>query len=327
MLGHYSTYMDYQSWNDWIWSWHMPLFFLVGGFVFAQNETRYLKMQYTKYIKKQIQNTLVPYTIFFLISVFVHYIALPFLRGQTLGITGVEIKKILIAFFLSGGYLETVKINNFALWFLPLYFIAKCTYYLLVRILKKNQMIYYICIILIFFVTIPFQQFVCGRPAYHINVLPVAIVFMAIGATFCKIEDKMFMYREIQENMNEVFACVCIYIGIIISYYYPGNVGGIENGMYILGACATVLGIYILAGYYNGTILEFFGKNSIIILGLHSLIGGLFRNFVEGNLMKKWDGPLLNFILVSLQLIVMGIICICWKKTKNLLKNMILRKE
>ena len=97
--------------------------------------------------------------------------------------------------------------------------------------------------------------------------------------------------------------------------------------MYILGACATVLGIYILAGYYNGTILEFFGKNSIIILGLHSLIGGLFRNFVEGNLMKKWDGPLLNFILVSLQLIVMGMICICWKKTKNLLKNMILRKE
>ena len=66
--------------------------------------------------------------------------------------------------------------------------------------------------------------------------------------------------------------------------------------------------------------MAFLGENSIIILGLHGLLGGFFRNFIEGHFMSRWDGPLMNFILVSLQLAILGIICLCWRKIKKVAK-------
>lgn len=317
VLGHYSTYMEYSSWSTWIWSWHMPLFFLSGGYLFALNENRYFKKGYLEYIKKQFINTLIPYIVFYFISFFIMYIVMPILKGTSITLTFLELKKLLIAFVLSGGYLETVKINNFSLWFLPLYFLSKIAFFLVVKIQKYSKVIYMIFIIFITLVTIPIQQAIPGRPAYHINVLPVAIIFMAIGKLFYEIKGSSLINIRITEYTNEIVSCIFIYIGIVIAYRYPGNVGNIGNLLYIVGACCTVLGLYIFAGYNKGVILAFLGENSVIILGLHSLVGGFFRNFIEGHLLVKWDGPMVNFILVSLQLAMLSIICVCWKKVKK----------
>lgn len=174
------------------------------------------------------------------------------------------------------------------------------------------------CIILIVGITIPFQQVVSGRPIYHINVLPVAIVFMAIGNIFYHVKGKTILNIEIADFVKELVACICIYAGMVIAYCYPGNVGDIGSLLYIVGACSTVFGLYVFSGYNKGVILSFLGRNSVIILGLHSLVGGLFRNFVEQWFMIKWEGPLINFIYVSWQLFLLSIICLIWSKLKSL---------
>jgi fucose 4-O-acetylase-like acetyltransferase len=318
VLGHYSTYMNYDSWGTWIYSWHMPLFFITGGYLFETKKQGYYEKGYKKYIKKQAKNTLIPYTVFFVISFCVMYLIMPMLKGNGISIDVTELVKLMKAFVLSGGYLETVNINNFPLWFFPLYFISKVVYYAISMVERKFGLgVFTVVMVCLSILTIPFQNLVTGRPAFHINVLPAAIAFMMIGHMFCVLQNKEMFKHEYSKLVKEIVAVLLIFAGILVSYKFPGNVAHIGSVMYIVGASMTVLGWYILACYNNGEILAFLGQYSFIILGLHGMVGGFFRNFIEERFLPNWDGPFMNFVLVDMQIFIMGIICWCWKKIKE----------
>ncbi len=41
VLGHYGSYISTNDWFTWIWSWHMPLFFMTSGYLFYKKEDGY----------------------------------------------------------------------------------------------------------------------------------------------------------------------------------------------------------------------------------------------------------------------------------------------
>lgn len=315
VLGHYGSFMDEESWAIWIWSWHMPLFFLTGGYLFAKKEKEYFERGLLQYLKHSVTHILFPYFVFFLLSIGVKDILLPLARGgKTISLPIFWYIKCLI---LGGGYLENI---NFPLWFFELYFICRITYYCVRTIRGFNKRLYELIILVILITTEPFQTYVSGRPPFHINVLPAGIVFMAIGSFYAEIEYRVCTYNFVRQY-DELIAWLFGFLGICVAYYFPGNIANIGTLMYILGAVASVGAIYILAKHFDSNVLCFFGKNSIYILGLHGLIGGMFRNFVEGRIFKKWDGPLMNFVLVALQMMTLSFLIVVWKRGVLLLNK------
>ncbi len=104
VAGHYNLHSDYQSWYDWIWSFHMPLFFMAGGYLFALNSDNLTKHGFLKYLLKQVRKLLLPYCVFFVINFIFFY--RQEIYHETLTIPAEEQLKLLQAFILGGGYLN-----------------------------------------------------------------------------------------------------------------------------------------------------------------------------------------------------------------------------
>lgn len=318
VIGHYSYQMECSAWFDWIWSFHMPLFFVTGGYLIAKKEKGYINNGYIRYVKKQIKHLLIPYAIFFAISFVVGYICVPILKKETIHLSYKEGIKLIIAFLFGGGYLENVKINNFPLWFFQLYFIAKLVFVALCYLKQKHIGLAILLFagntVFILMIQELFLNVMAGRLAFHINVLPVAILCMGVGyiyQRYIEVKDKVAT-GDISESITLAIMWLCFFGGIIITYQWSGNVGYIGNYMYILGAMCTIYGFYILASYLKSPTLRYMGKNSMLIFGLHGLFMSVFRNYIQNHVFSGWNGAFRYFVLCGiiismLNLIVFGL--------------------
>lgn len=308
VLGHYSYQMEYPSWSEWIWSFHMPLFFIVGGYLFAMKENKNYECGLKAFLYKKGRQLLLPYTFFFALSLIKNYFLMPMIKG-TFSVKGIVQRGIPItkAFFLGGGYLEAADIS-FPLWFFQLYFIAVVVFYLIRKVKYKACNVYYIVIMCIACSILPIQKVISGRPAYHINALPAALIFMEIGAIYYNVKGKLERIFK-SGQIREACGLILLWGGVVICYFWPGNIANIGNFMYILGAVFTVYAFYLSIYTYTGRVLSFLGEKSMWILGLHEFVGSFFRNCVQERIFTKWNGPIIYFILSALQICVLGIIC------------------
>ncbi len=109
---------------------------------------------------------------------------------------------------------------------------------------------------------------------------------------------------------KEIYTWILMMGGVFISYFSRGNIASIENLLYYIGAAATVLGIYCFSEGNSFKLVNLWGKESLIFLGLHGLLGAFFKNYVEKFILQGWNGFLKNFILVGIQMMILtGIAC------------------
>lgn len=106
--------------SNWIWSFHMPLFFIISGILF--NATKY--PNFNLFIKKRGKTLIIPYIIFSLITLLT-------IHDQTLK-----------------EWLYKGWINGCALWFIPVLFFAEIFSYFIIRYINSN------CLILLTAITI-----------------------------------------------------------------------------------------------------------------------------------------------------------------------------
>lgn len=170
---------------------------------------------------------------------------------------------ILNRYFLGGGYLADYSIN-FPLWFFHTLFIAYVCMFFLVK-LNRNLKIF--VFILIYFLTIPFQTAIPGRPAFHINVLPAALVYMLFGYGFHRLLNK------INKKIHISFGIVLLFIGWYTSRTYGGNIAQIGSLYYYFESFCTISGLYFILDHIkNAKILEYIGERSMFVLGCHVLV-------------------------------------------------------
>lgn len=248
--------------SGFIYTFHMPLFFFITGYL------RYNGKVYSwrSFIAKKIKSVLVPYVIFWVVSMLIYNQIKCYMESHTLATIGMNE----LLGLLGGGHWLADYSNNFPLWYFQLYFIACICFEIVVRYFNKILQLIFLIVTAV--VTIPFQNMVPGRPVFHINVLPAALTFMMIGYGFKYLIDKdLHLYDKIKGNY--AIACVLIALGWKISTINYGDISNIVSYLYFFGATCTIMGTYIFANLFiNNKLFQNVGKNTIYILGLHFLL-------------------------------------------------------
>lgn len=250
------------SFASWIYSFHMGLFFWIAGFVMS---TKTLDTRNILYIKKKIRKVLFPYFCFWSISVIRLYMIL---KGN------VSIFKCIKGLLFGGSYLEYIL--NFPLWFFELYFISVVIFFFFVKYINKN--IQLILMLIVAIGTTWFQSKYPGRPIFHINVLPAALVYCYFGYYSYKLLDKVSnkLYYRISIGL------LLMFIGWYISTINGGNISQINSCLYYVGSFCSIIGLYIISRKFEGNeFIKKLGRESMYILGIHSLLSKYASQFVE----------------------------------------------
>lgn len=247
---------------DYVYTFHIPLFFVVIGYL----SLKVPQTNFGLYAKKRAKGLLLPYSLFFLFSLLWTNTVYPLSQGLRWFSFPLHPVDILKAFFLSGGYLEKIPLGNFPLWFLPLCFLACICFYWVVRIRDTRLML--AATLIIGLSTLPVQAMVTGRPAWHINALPAAVFFMLAGYLFRLLNERRNL------KGNSFLAIVLIILGYMLSLGcgVGANIARINTYTYFASALVSVYGYYMLACESRNVYLEYIGRSSLYFFSLHALI-------------------------------------------------------
>lgn len=298
---------------SYIYSFHMPMFFIISGYLFKVKEN----YTWLRFLKNKTKHILIPYTVLFFVSFFFYNAIMEFKVDELK-----NIGSLIKAYFLSGNYLDQSSVGNFPLWFLPLLFIAINVFYFISKI--KNIRLFIVTIIAVAILSIPFQSLFEQYCILQINVLPVAIVFMAIG----------YMFKRLQNRIKDDYriTLLCFLIGMIIAALkHSLSVMNIETLLYYLGASCTVYSLYRSLQGVEIEIIRYVGENSLITYGIHVLVITLcWKLQIENILFKNYSGMALLISNVTIVYIVDFIICKIYflvrdnLKVRNTIKNKLL---
>lgn len=162
---------------------------------------------------------------------------------------------------------------NFPLWFFHALFFADLCMYFIIKLSKYYKMIIFLFLL---FITIPIQTAIPGRPVFHINVLPAALVYMLFGYGVNKLIDLE------DEKLHISFGILLIFLGWYLSCRFGGNIAQIGNLIYYFESFCTILGFWIIfVNIRTIKILEHIGKHSVFILGLHALVLERATEFID----------------------------------------------
>ena len=267
VLGHSGS-----AFAAYVYTFHMPLFFFITGYLRYNKEGQVWK----EYIFNKIKKILIPYFAFWIMSMVVYNeIYSIFVNGYIDKIGINQIKGLIF-----GGHWLADYSNNFPIWYLQLLFLASLMFEF---IIKYFNTMFKICITFAFAVaTIPFQEMLPGRPIFHINVLPAAVVFMMFGYCFHYIIDIENSKKISIKSCSGTVGILLLMIGWQISTLHYGNISSIESYFYFGGATCTIVGLFIIGKWFdNFKIMNYVGKKTLYIMGLHNLVFFAARNIVN----------------------------------------------
>lgn len=267
---------------------HMGLMFMISGWLLSGKANEAASV----FLRKRIRSVLVPYLVFFGISVM--YAELAAARdGGFFPLTVNHLKALLL-----GGNDFSQYCNNSPLWYLYLYFLASIVYFLLLHLSDGMK---FLAAVVLAFITVPFQSWISAKPVFFVNVLPAAVVYMLFGYA---------VKRLIGERGNFQLGAVLLFAGWYSSEYYGGgmDLAHITSVLYYIESFCTIIGLYLLVFRLKGNrVLEYLGAHSLYILGLHSLIGNLsikLSDFIAA--VFRIENPYLGSLLFTVITIVLS---------------------
>lgn len=278
IMGH-CEYTDFRL-LVWLYTFHMPLFFIINGLFISIDKYPTLK----EFVKKKAKTLLVPYFILS-IPVYICSIGLETLKMKTINIE-IMLKKF-VGIFIA--WRKTPFDNG--MWFILALFLANILVYIILKAINnykiknsKRNIALIIISISIFAVGLIITKFIKGF-IWSIDVVPVCASFVMIGYLLNKLDNK----KDIFSNM---IIGICMFaINIIFGYLnykvcgkpdiHGSNLG---NGLYyLLSAVSGSVFIICLSKKINtNKILESIAKHSFIYYALQGTIAiPIAKNGVE----------------------------------------------
>lgn len=287
-------------------SFHVPIFFMISGFVFSIKEN----MKYKTFILEKFKRIMIPYFVFG----FIFLIPL-LLFGNGIGAmlnreSEIDILKNIFGIFYGNGHDGLLRQNS-SLWFLPCIFITQQIFYFVEKFSQKSNKkikIYVIASLIALFLGFISYNIPHKRLPWGIDVAIVLSFFFAIGKimklTYEKWKDK---------KINKLVAIILLIIGFGISMYNTDiSCMNHEYGNYWLfaiSAAATSIGLaFIIQGCKKNRVLEYIGNNTIGILIFHKLVIVLFQTKLGIISTSLLHGNILIQIVLSLLVLVLSIL-------------------
>lgn len=280
--------------NTWIFGFHMPIFFIVGGILLAmKNEKNPMSNDsIPTLLKRRCHNLLLPYTIFCL-ALTLLYGTMSFFGGE-----GFSVKNNLIRTFTFQG------IDS--LWFIPCYFWAELISTIVLSIRRQAVLpILYLALLPgIIIMTIDFSG-VVGFLYYLMKVL-VSLSFFVSGILIAKFR--------LLHRINLWIAFVLLIISSIVTLWSGFSaIGSLEfpkQSLYFFTALLMSLSILALFKSVKNNInilslLKLFGQYSIVVLCTNNLLIEIIRLLdykLTGNFLLNHGllGCFLFFILLTI---------------------------
>lgn len=252
-----------------IFSFHMPLFFFVAGYLFQNRPYA----EFGPFFLRKLQTRIVPYVMFSL--TYFGACLIQCSRDTGLSIASIFLmegrEKMTALLFADRTVLE--KIGNVALWFLPSLFIAENIVFLVRRFARKMPAVLPIGLAALSLVA--YEESVSKYLGLHATAITAltAAVFYGCGSMTKAAFFQEGMLPGIRKNKT-LFLLMAASISIAFSLV-NGRVDLSMNsyGNYFLfyGAAFSGIGCFALIAHFisPSSWLAFFGKNSIVILCLH----------------------------------------------------------
>ncbi len=291
--------------SNWIYSFHMPLFFFISGFLFNPEKYGGLK----NIIMRKARTLLVPYFIFSLITyLFWIFILRRFGEASKLDITW---WKPLVGTLYGNGF-DNWLAHNTVLWFLVCLFVIEISFFILSRI--ENRINLAIALILCGLIGALDSLYMPIRLPWGIDIALTGMVFYGIGFLIQNKLEKLIEKRIITGISLILFGVISIILSHLngridmngnnygnFFYFYAASLSGI----------LTLICLSKLIGYNR--IMCYIGENTIIILVLHNISHSIINGILKFALhipVKSYEhmlGYLIGITLLQIALIVPAI--------------------
>lgn len=301
----YGHALNGQSFRYVIYSFHMPLFFLLSGLVFRHIDHE----KFSSFVKKDFTNIILPYLFFASATMIVWLLTMdPKDRTQY------EILKQLFGIVYgngNGGFLTF----NVALWFLPCLFITKIIFWWITTFEKKVIILsaLFIASIVGFVGSIYYPKLYLP---FGLEIAATAVVFF--GAGYLLLGHAKSMLRFIKDYSIPIFtlgSIIMISIATISFRAYGFQVDLRTNQMYnyayfYIAAISGILATLALCRKIDtNRVLEYLGKRSMMLFVWHTMLFATFGDILLLFVSKKFITTYQNTILAPIYtLLAIGII-------------------
>ena len=242
--------------NIFIYSFHMPLFFILSGMLF--DRSRYSSFQ--EFFVKRVKRLFIPYVVYSTITWCV-WVAYSIALNQKPDNLWMPLLQTFIAQG-SGGFL----VHNVPLWFVTCMFLTEIAYYWIDRLPEKINAL--VCSLSIIFGYVLIEKLDITLLPWSIEVVFVAILFYAVGNIFCKHVNLSDFQKWVEGKKGMAICAICV-LGLVT---FAGSqiTGHISLGSDCLGNNIALLLVDAIAG-------------SLITILLCILLGGVSsRHLING---------------------------------------------
>ena len=288
-LGHSNCVPNLRKY---IYSFHMPLFFIASGMTLKPEKYDNIK----SFIIDKSKKLLLPYLFINIFTLPFYYIYCNYMAIKDFNIFNI-IKGIVI------GNDDIITLISGPSWLILTLFLAEVLFYILYKLYNGDKKhLFNASIILII---IGYVEGITSRKIlmpWHINTVPVACACTIIGYLMYNIyREKRALWQS--KKINYIYSIILIIIGAYISVYVNGKVsfGGNNYKSIILtyaSLFSTITGlILILMKIKKAKLLSFIGRNSLIILAIHKPIIYIIRYFVPSFKEASWNSTIIGVIM------------------------------
>lgn len=274
VIGHASEGSTPDTYRFYIYSFHMPLFFMISGASYYL-QTRARSYSFYDMAKNKARTLLLPY---FTLNFIAFWIWI--LNFKILSHSDSTIREKIYAVFYSNE--DHLSAPSNATWFLTTLFLTILVFYLLQMWSAGNEtnLILAVAILGVAGYAMSLNKEVYSLP-WHIDVIPMALIFFLAGYLFIvyiqKIENFLGGYKK-----QIVIFSLCILVGYICARYNAKvSMASKSYGLLVLFLGSSFFFSFALVLFSmwipKFRILKFIGRNTIVCLAFHAPI---FR-FIE----------------------------------------------
>jgi len=292
------AHLNNWTFNNYIYSFHLPLFFFLSGYVFKSNDN------FLDFILKKTKGLIVPY---FLLGIpTVIFTSLYNLKG----VGGLKYYSLQLL----------IQKRQFTIWFLACLFILNILFYFVEKYLKKDIYIVVASIVCVIFGLYYYQNGGKELP-WNFDVCFTAMPFFAAGFIFKRKSEKID--KIIKSNNYLLYIIVFTVLNLLLTYFNI-KLSGSTLEMYfnvygkpLLTYPAAFFGIFaviLISKKFEFKLIKYVGRNSLLYFAWHQAIFMPIVDdiFIIFTLDKFLETPIIgNIIIISKLIVILILISLC----------------
>lgn len=312
VLGHTSQSAGLVSW---IFSFHMPLFFIISGMLFHER-------QFLDSFKKKVARLLIPY-LFFGIVTFAYWALIERrFRGGSGSVTN-ALTNIFLARAGASNYPQ-----NAVLWFLPCLFVTEMLFLGTFTLVKSKRVIRHDWAVTATLATVSFLSIMVmhsfGLPIdrlrlpWALDILPFSMLFYCIGYLLSRFLMPCMRKSKPQASLHVVYAVIGM-AGLGLLWVFDEltglsvNLNGASTSNPFWMLCAALLGFIsslMLCIAIDCRLLQFLGRVSLTIMCVHEPVKRALIFVMAKILGMNTDALRANLVYAMLVTVVTVAICV-----------------